>query len=473
MRLWIVQMNEFDLIIIGGGPAGITAATEAVHLGASVALVDENRHVGGNVFHHRSRGPITGPSDKIETRIGAQIQKDFDQVKDRISVYLNTEVWNFIDKKTISLYAKKNHGIEEKQITGKKLIIAEGAFERVVPFPGWTLPGVFSIGGLNALIKGGVVPGKRFLVAGSGPLQLVVAHHLINAGAKIEAIADAASLTETVATAFRSLTSIGAQRLRSGFDYIQNIRKQKIPIYRARVITKASGINEVEKATIVRVDRSWRPIKETEKVLPVDAIAYGFGLIPSTTLTRLCGCRHTYDAHLGYWRVEHNAQMETSIAGVFVAGDGRTIKGYAAAIEEGRVAATEAAVQLGHISRNEVEHSLAPARKKLKRFRRFGRIIDALSATRPGVLEILSDDTIVCRCEEVTLGKIASAVADGAIDVNDVKRRTRLGMGHCQGRICGQLINELIWKFTGDNRARALFTPRIPAKPVPFEALTG
>ncbi len=88
-------------------------------------------------------------------------------------------------------------------------------------------------------------------------------------------------------------------------------------------------------------------------------------------------------------------------------------------------------------------------------------------------MEILSDDTIVCRCEEVTLGKIASSVADGAIDVNDVKRRTRLGMGHCQGRICGQLINELIWKFTGDSKERTLFTPRIPAKPVPFEALTG
>ncbi len=466
-------MNEFDLIIIGGGPAGITAATEAVRLGASVALVDENRHVGGNVFHHTDQGPITGPSDKIETRIGAQILRDFDQVKDRISVYLQTEVWDFIDQKTVSLYAKNNHGIEEKQITGKKLIIAEGAFEQVVPFPGWTLPGVFSIGGLNALVKGGVLPGKLFLVAGSGPLQLVVAHHLINAGAKIAAIVDAASLTEAAATVFRSLTSIGAQRLRSGFDYIQNIRKQKIPIHRAHVITKASGINEVEKATIVRVDRSWRPIKGTEKVLEVDAIAYGFGLIPSTALTRLCGCRHTYDAHLGYWRVEHNDRMETSLAGVFVAGDGRTIKGYAAAIEEGRVAATEAAVQLGHISRNEADHSLEPSRKKLKQFRRFGRIIDALSAIRPGVLEILSDDTIVCRCEEVTLGKIASSVADGAIDVNDVKRRTRLGMGHCQGRICGQLINELIWKFTGDSKERALFTPRIPAKPVPFEALTG
>jgi len=466
-------MNEFDLVIIGGGPAGIMAATVAVSLGASVALVDENRSVGGKVFQHTNQGTVTDPSDKFETRIGAQILKDFDQVKDSVSVFLNTEVWNFIGQKTISLYSKNNQGIEEKQIIGKKLIIAEGAFERVVPFPGWTLPGVFSIGGLNALAKGGVLPGKPFLVAGSGPLQLVVAHHLINAGAKIAGIVDAASLAETAATALRSLTNIGAQRLRSGFDYIQNIRNQKIPIYRSHIIAKASGINEVEKATIVRVNRSWRPIKGTEKVLAVDAIAYGFGLIPSTTLTRMCGCRHTYDEHLGYWKVEHNEKMETSIAGVFAAGDGRTIKGYVAAIEEGKVAATEAAVQLGHISRNEADHLLEPSQKKLKQFRQFGRIIDALSAIRPGVLEILSDDTIVCRCEEVTLGKIASSVADGAIDVNDVKRRTRLGMGHCQGRICGQLINELIWKFTDDSKERTYFTPRIPAKPVPFEALAG
>jgi len=136
-------MNEFDLVIIGGGPAGITAATEAVRLGVSVALVDENRSVGGKVFHHAHQRPITGLSDKIETGISAQILKDFNQVKERISVFLNTEVWNFIDSKTVLLNAKRNHGIEEKQIIGKKLIIAVGAFERVVPFPGWTLPGVF------------------------------------------------------------------------------------------------------------------------------------------------------------------------------------------------------------------------------------------------------------------------------------------------------------------------------------------
>lgn len=464
-------MKEFDLVIIGGGPAGISAATEAARLGASVAIIDENSRLGGKVFQHAGIYPVTGSADKIERRIGDRILKDFEQVREKVSVYLNTTVWDFIDKKTVSLYTAKNRGREEKQIIGKKLIIVEGAFERVIPFLGWTLPGVFSIGALNALAKEGILPGERFLVAGSGPLQLVVADHLINAGATIAGIIDAASSTETASTAFSSLTSIGSQRLRAGFDHIQNIRKHKIPIYRAHAIAKASGINEVEKATIIGVDRSWRPIKGTEKVLTVDTVAYGFGLIPSTTLTRLCGCRHTYDAHLGYWRVEHSDRMETSIAGVFVAGDGRTIKGYEAAIEEGRVAATEAAVQLGHIGRGEADQALASSLKKLKQFRRFGQIIDAISAIRPGILEILSDDTIICRCEEVTLGMIASAVADGAVDVNDVKRRTRLGMGHCQGRICGQLINELIWKFTGVSKKRAVFTPRIPAKPVPFEAL--
>ena len=99
--------------------------------------------------------------------------------------------------------------------------------------------------------------------------------------------------------------------------------------------------------------------------------------------------------------------------------------------------------------------------------------MDAISTPRPGIFDILSDDTIVCRCEEVTMQDVTRAVADGAKDVNDIKRRTRLGMGHCQGRICGQVINELVWQLTGVRRQREIFTPRIPAKPIPFACLAG
>jgi len=466
-------MREVELIIIGGGPAGITAATEAARIGASVALIDENENLGGKVFGPTGNAIKGSVSDIIEKDIRSQLLKDFNRVRDKISVFLNTAVWDIVDQRIVSLYPTDGSGKQINRIKGAKLIISIGAFEKAIPFPGWTLPGVFSVGGLNTLVKKKILPGERFLLAGAGPLQLVLANHLINAGANLSAIVNAASLRDITASAFQLFASIDSLQLRSGFDYLRNIKRHNIPIYRSHIISKVYGTSEVEKAEIVKVDESWNPIRGTEKEISVDSVAYGFGLIPCTELTRLCGCKHIYDERLGYWRVELNEKRETNIPGVFAAGDGLTIKGYSAAIEEGRVAALEACTQLDRVGRSETDRSLRPALRKLKRFNRFGQIMDAISRPRPGIFNILTDDTVVCRCEEVTMQDVISAVADGARDVNDIKRRTRLGMGHCQGRFCGQVINELIWRLTDVREQRGIFTPRIPAKPVPFACLAG
>jgi thioredoxin reductase/bacterioferritin-associated ferredoxin len=461
-------MKEVDLVIIGGGPAGITAATEAARLGASVALIDENENLGGKVLGPTGNAIQASVSDKFEKNLRRQLLKDFDRVKDKVSLYLNMEVWDIVDQRRVLLYSKSGSEEQVNRIKGDKLIISVGAFEKAVPFPGWTLPGVFSVGGLNTLVKKGIVPGQRFLLDGTGPLQLVLANHLINAGAALSAIVNAASLRDIAANAPKLFASIDYLKIRSGFDYLRNIQRHNIPIYRSHIISKVYGISEVEKAQIVKVDRSWNPIRGTEKEISVDSVAYGLGLIPCTELTRLCGCKHIFDEDLGYWKVELNERMETSAPGVFAAGDALTIKGYSAAIEEGRVAALEACTQLDRVDRSKADRRLRPALRKLKRFNRFGRIMDSISTPRPGIFDIVSDDTIVCRCEEVTMQDVISAVANGARDVNDIKRRTRLGMGHCQGRFCGQVINELIWRLTGVRKQREVFTFRTPAKPVPF-----
>ena len=464
-------MKEFDLAIIGAGPAGISAAIEAAGMGASVVIIDENPLPGGKVFGHKHDHLRNVLPDKIEKKIGSELLQHLDSVKDRVSLFLESEVWNIFDQWVVAIHQKRTFGDQIRSIKARKLIISIGAFERIVPFPGWTLPGIFSVGGLNTLAKKGIVPGERILIAGSGPLQLVLAHHLINAGARIAGIVNIVSLQNIVRESARLLFNVNGSVLKSGFSYLFNIKKQRIPTYFSHVISRVHGTDQVERAKIVRVDRTGLPIKGTEKEVVADCIAYGYGLIPCCEITRLCGCNHFFDEQLGYWRPQLSEKMETSKPGIFVTGDCRFVKGYPAAIDEGKIAAVEACIQLGYTNRKTADNMLRASQNKLKRFERFARTMESLSRPGAGLLDIISDDTVVCRCEDVTMKDIRFAVAEGAGDVNDIKRRTRLGMGHCQGRFCGQVINELIWQLTGMHQEREVFTPRIPIKPVPFGVL--
>jgi len=466
-------MKEVEIVIIGGGPAGMAAAIEAAGKGASVALIDENRSLGGKVLKPQEGGLKIDHTDNIEARIGRQLLNEFERVGNKISVYPRTEVWGIDENKIVELYSGNASGEQNGRVRAQRLIIATGALERIVPFPGWTLPGVFTVGGLNSLIKKRVIPGQRFLIAGSGLLQLVLARNLIRAGATISALVEAASMREIIGNALQLLSGAGLQRLKQGFDYLRTIRSRNIPVFNSHAVTRAAWDRDAYKIAITRIGANWRPIPGTEKEIVADTLAVGYGLMPSNELSRLCGCRHEYDDRLGYWRVERSGRMETSVPGVFVAGDGIQIKGYPAAIDEGRIAAMEACAQLGKISKDRAEQFILPLEKKLKRAIRFGKAIDTISSPKPGIFNIITDDTTICRCEEVTFKDIQEAVNNGAGDINDVKRRTRTGMGHCQGRLCGQVLNELLWKLTGSNAKREYFTPRIPAKPVPFGALAA
>ena len=466
-------MNRADIVVVGGGPAGISAAVEAVQRELSVVLIDENTSLGGKVFRSEETGPQSSPADPFEAKLRSHLFQAFEDVADRIKVCLGSEVWNIEGSKMVYVYSAHDRKTPQKVFQGKKLIIATGAMERAVPFEGWTIPGVFTVGGLNALVKKGVIPGNRILIAGSGPLPLVLIKNLVQANVKISAMVVPTSIKTMVQNAIPILSCAGRHRIKQGLGAILRIKTNHIPVFSSHVIKHVTGRHNAFKATLAQICPDWKPMAGREREISADAIAVSYGLMPSVELTRLAGCEHRYDETLGYWRVLRNNRLETTVPGIFVAGDGAQGKGYEAAVNEGTLAGIEAACQLGKIDRKDADRWIGSLGKKLNKMEAFGKILDRLSLPKPGILNLVPDHTNICRCEEVTLGEIRKAVDDGAAGINDIKRRTRLGMGHCQGRFCGQVINEIISMLRNEKISVESFTPRIPIRPVPFKVLAG
>ena len=464
------MIAEREIAIVGAGPAGMAAAVEAAAHGVAVLLVDENQRIGGKVFQDSGLVPQHLFSNPGEKETAQRLFCAFERERKKIELFLGTTVWGITEEKIVGLQHSAAANERASRLKAKKILVCPGALERVVPFPNWTLPGVFTIGGLSLLVKNGVLPGKKFLIAGSGPLLLVLTANLIRAGGEIAAVAFAGSLRKSGLKATAFFSGPGLRKLKEGLGYLKTVRANRTPIHRWHIIKRAIGDVQVEGAVITSVDSQWRPVSGTEKVIEADAIVCSYGLIPSNELLRLCGCRQQYDSRSGYWSTWRNQSMETSVRGVFVAGDGGYVKGYEAAIIEGRIAALEACAQLGRIEEkraNELKHSL---RRTLLPHGRIGKALDAFSFPGPGIFDVLTADTVICRCEEVTTGEIKKACQYGAVDINDLKRRTRCGMGHCQGRFCGQGANELLRRF-GIPEEKTLFTTRLPVKPVTFGTL--
>ena len=227
----------------------------------------------------------------------------------------------------------------------------------------------------------------------------------------------------------------------------------------------------MEEALVSEVDENWRPKPGKERVFPVDTVCLGYGFIPSTELTRLAGCSHRYEPLLGGWIPERDPLMETSIRGVYAVGDSAGIAGSLAAVEQGRIAGIAAARSLGYLSTHDAGSRIEPPRRRLNRLLRLRRALDRMSLPRPGLYELATDDTVVCRCEEITLREIKEAVAEGATEMSEVKRMTRMGMGLCQGRMCGPALQEIIARLTGlPPSSIGHLNPRPPLKPVPLSA---
>jgi NADPH-dependent 2,4-dienoyl-CoA reductase/sulfur reductase-like enzyme len=458
-----------ECVIVGGGPAGLAAARTAARYGVRVLLLDENPELGGQYYRQMpgSFRPLQPAAVGRETLEGRAL---IDEVRTLpVEIQQESVVWGVFDQRILAVSTSDR----TERIEAATLVLAPGAYDRPVPFPGWTLPGVLTAGGAQNLMKAyGVLPGRRVLVAGSGPLLLVVAHHLLRGGAQVLAIAEAAPMRRLWRYAHRMLPHLNF--VQQGYRYRREIQEADVPFLPGHVIRRAVGKDSVVTAAIGPCDDDWRPRPGPERQWDVDAVVVGYGFVPSQELARLCGCEHRYDDERGSWLTVRDRDLETTVPGVFVVGDGAGVAGSAVALVEGHYAGLNVARRLGRLSGRAYSREANRARGRLIHLAGFRRVMDEIYRFRAGVYAIAHRTTTLCRCEEVTVGTAQTAIRDGAAHVNEVKAWTRAGMGRCQGRMCGPALAHLVAAAHGSPVADAgVFTPRPPVKPVPLEVLAA
>jgi D-hydroxyproline dehydrogenase subunit alpha len=463
----MTDLTSTPLTVIGAGPAGIMAAYTAAEAGVEVTLIDNNHLPGGQ--YYRQSPPEFKFSNSIDALSG---RADGPTVLSKLShprirTFYDTLVWGVFDGHSLALADSE----QSYTLPTDRVILATGAYDRPHAFPGWTLPGILGAGATLRMVKTQwVLPGARILLAGLGPLQLALADTLLKSGAEVVGIAEAANLYKNG----RQLPKFWGNwdRIGEAIGYFNTLRKHKVPVFFDHAIVEAVGQEHVEKAVIARLDRQGAPIPGTQKEFEVDAVCLGYGLLPAFQLAAAFGCQLRFDPRSRWFTPLHDRTMESTQAGIFVAGDVTDIAGSKVALVEGQIAGLNAIHQLGAINEKVLAERLAPLHSQLKKLNRLADALQEIYAFRPGLARLAKEDTLLCRCEEVTFAQIKEAVAEGATDLHQVKLATRAGMGYCQGRFCSALIAPLIAEATGQSLSEIVpFTVRPPIHPIPLSVL--
>ncbi|MFC7614918.1 FAD-dependent oxidoreductase [Actinokineospora soli] len=325
-----------------------------------------------------------------------------------------------------------------RTVDADALVLATGAYDRALPFPGWDLPGVYTAGAAQALAKGQrVAVGKRVLVAGTGPFLLPVARALLGVGADVVGVLEA-NRPNWLARPSGLLAGAGKAGELAG--YAATLARHRVPYRTRTAVVAAHGRDRVEAVTVARLDGGWRVRPGTARDVEVDAVCVGYGFVPQLELARAAGCA------LRDGFVEVDAAQRTSVPGVHAAGELTGIGGADLAAAEGRVAGL-AAAGVADVPRR--------ALRRVRALRRFAASLAAAHPVRPGWRTWLTDDTLVCRCEEVTY----RALRDGASGARALRLTTRAGLGVCQGRVCGPTVADLVGLPADAFTRRPIATP--------------
>lgn len=449
---------QAEVAVVGAGPGGMAAALAAADAGCQVTLIDSGPQAGGQIYR-QSQQPGKACAAPAGSLLPAGLRRAV--AHPRIRLILGASVWHAQRAGPgFRLHCTGDVDVVE----APAVVLATGATELVVPFPGWTLPGVVTAGAAQALLKAhGTLIGRRVLVAGTGPLLLPVAAGLARSGARVTAVCDAAGTGRVLAC----LPAISGHRakLAEAAGYAAALARRRVRARPGWAITACRGRGQVQEALVSRVGRGWET-RGPARPVAVDAVAVSHGLVPLLDLSRSLDCHDEQLAGYPAAAVTIDADQATSAPGVFACGEVTGVGGADKAESEGTVAGAAAARHLGRLDEAGFRARVGGAARRVRRARDFAALLRRLYPVADGWLERLEPDTVICRCEDVTWSELAGAVAAGARDVRSVKGLSRCGMGYCQGRVCGPVVQYAVARLTGqalgavgDLQARAIVTP--------------
>ena len=443
------RIVEPDVLVVGGGAGGLAAAVAARAAGARVTVLDEMPAPGGQYYKQAAGGAPLDAQQAEGAALLAEVRSS------GAEIVAGAEVWGAFEGLLFLAEVDGTPLIARPRTA----IVATGACERPSIVPGWTLPGVMTTGAAQSLWRRyRTLPGRRVAVCGSGPLNLQVALELAAGGAEVALVAETAPTP--LARPFEALrmAAAGPSLTCKGIAMRHGLRRRRIPLFHGTSLRRIEAADGGLAATF-RHRSSGR-----ERRVAVDALCMNVGFEPQNEILRLLGAGMRYDPAFGHLRCERSESLETTVPGLFAAGDCAGLGGAPAARTEGRIAGRAAAALAA--GRGDTRAS-GRDRRELRRHRRFQGRLWRLHDVAPRPLPLGQDETIVCRCEEVSLARLKRGLDENPRHAGDLKRSTRLGMGRCQGRYCGPPAVRLLAGMTGAPLAdESHFAPRVPIRPV-------
>ncbi|WP_244808708.1 FAD-dependent oxidoreductase [Caballeronia zhejiangensis] len=463
-----IVSEAVDVVVVGGGPAGMSAATRAARAGLHTVLIDEQGAVGGQIYRNivqasAHRKEILG----VDYMAGATIVDAFAASGARHVA--GASVWQVTRERAVN-YLQDG---KVRTFDARAVILASGALERPFPIPGWTLPGVLTAGAAQILLKAaGEVPTAPPVLAGCGPLLYLLGWQYVRAGVPIRALVDTTRQEDRWRATRHVLSALRAWPfLKKGLQLIRTLREAGVPFFEAADdlrVESQTGADGVRRAAALSFSTHGRPQR-----IKADVILLHQGVVPNTQFTHALRASHRWDdAQLCFTPIV-NAWGELDVKGIFVAGDGAGIGGAQAAAEQGTLAGLGVAAQLGAIDEATRDTEAASHRRALASVMRIRPFLDSLYRPRD-TNRIPANDTVICRCEEVTAGELRKFVDLGCTGPNQAKSFGRCGMGPCQGRMCGLTVTEVIADARRVSPAAVgYFRIRPPIKPLTLGELAG